>query len=93
MDVRDEIKAAAVKASTIFKETGCTLAIAESFTGGNVVASLVAIPGASSYVLEGLTCYSLKSKRVRLSVKSETLEKYGAVSEKTLMASLPEPPG
>lgn len=84
MDVRDEIKAAAVKASTIFKETGCTLAIAESFTGGNVVASLVAIPGASSYVLEGLTCYSLKSKRLRLSVKSETLAKYGAVSEKTV---------
>lgn len=28
-----------------------TLAIAESFTGGNIVASLVAIPGASSFVL------------------------------------------
>lgn len=60
-----------------------TLAIAESFTGGNIVASLVAIPGASSFVLEGLTCYSNESKSLRLGVKAETLDEFGAVSENT----------
>lgn len=84
MDARESIGTNAEKVSEIFKSGKFTLAIAESFTGGNVVASLVAIPGASSFVLEGLTCYSNESKCARLGVKAETLDKFGAVSENTV---------
>lgn len=84
MTTRESIAEKAAEASLIFKNGKYTLAIAESFTGGNVVASFVAIPGASSFVLEGLTCYSNESKQVRLGVKAETLDKFGAVSENTI---------
>lgn len=84
MNARESIGTSAEKVSEIFKSGKFTLAIAESFTGGNVVASFVAIPGASSFVLEGLTCYSNESKQVRLDVKAETLDKCGAVSENTV---------
>jgi len=82
MTTEEEIKANALIVSETFGGK-YTLAIAESFTGGNVTASLVAIPGASSFILEGLTCYSNTSKCLRLGVKAETLDKFGAVSENT----------
>lgn len=85
MTTRESIRINAEKVSEIFNTGKFTLAIAESFTGGNVVASLVAIPGASSFISEGLTCYSNESKRVRLGVKAETLDKFGAVSENTVL--------
>lgn len=85
MTTRESIRINAEKVSEIFKTGKFTLAIAESFTGGNVIASLVAIPGASSFISEGLTCYSNESKRVRLGVKAETLDKFGAVSDNTVL--------
>lgn len=66
-----------------FIESGHTLAVAESFTGGTIASKLVAIPGASKFFREGIVCYSNDSKRFRLCVKDETLSNYGAVSEQT----------
>ena len=58
-----------------------TLAIAESCTGGLVASEFVAIPGCSKFLLEGCVTYSDQAKMLRLGVKQETLDAFGAVSE------------
>ena len=58
-----------------------TLAVAESCTGGMVASELVAIPGCSTFLLEGCVTYSDAAKVSRLGVKQETLDQFGAVSE------------
>jgi nicotinamide-nucleotide amidase len=58
-------------------------AVAESCTGGLVVSSLVAHPGISASLVEGIVCYSNGSKIKRLGVSRDTLEEFGAVSEQT----------
>ena len=58
-----------------------TVAIAESCTGGLVASEFVAIPGCSNFLLEGCVTYSDQAKMLRLGVKQETLDAFGAVSE------------
>lgn len=58
-----------------------TLAVAESCTGGLVASEFVAIPGCSSFLLEGCITYSDQAKLRRLGVQQETLDAFGAVSE------------
>jgi competence/damage-inducible protein CinA C-terminal domain len=64
-------------------ETGTTIAIAESCTGGLVSAKLTDISGISSVFDRGIVSYSNKAKAETLGVKLETLDKYGAVSSET----------
>ncbi|MCB4755897.1 MAG: competence/damage-inducible protein A [Elusimicrobia bacterium] len=59
-----------------------SLAVAESCTGGLVAKLITDQPGASDYFYEGVVSYSNRSKLTRLGVKSETLQRFGAVSEK-----------
>lgn len=59
---------------------GCTLATAESCTGGMISAAITAQPGISSIYLGGVVCYSNQSKQRELSVTAEILERHGAVS-------------
>ena len=59
------------------------IAVAESFTGGNIAASIVSVPGASEFLFEGIVAYDNKSKAERLGVKRATLDKFGAVSVET----------
>jgi len=70
----------------ILKELCCyynlTLSCAESCTGGLLSARIVKVPGSSSYFMGSIVAYSNKVKEKLLKVKKETLEKYGAVSEK-----------
>ena len=54
--------------------------MAESFTGGRVVAEIIKNSGASAFVNEGLVPYSNYSKMKRLGVQSKDLELQGAVS-------------
>jgi len=61
-------------------QSGQTLAVAESCTGGLLSAKLVDIPGCSSFLLEGCVTYSNTAKMKRLGVKEETLHRCGAVS-------------
>ena len=56
------------------------LSVAESFTGGRVVSSVIANPGASEFVHEGVVTYSNESKMERLGVSESDLNKHGAVS-------------
>ena len=62
-------------------ENKFTIAIAESLTGGKISSMLVEKSGISEVFLEGIVCYSNKSKINTLGVREETLEKFGAVSE------------
>ncbi len=60
-----------------------TIATAESCTGGLVSAALTEVPGSSEVFGFGVCTYANEAKMKLLGVKTETLEKYGAVSEQT----------
>ena len=62
-------------------ENKFTISIAESLTGGKISSMLVEKSGISEALLEGIVCYSNKSKIDTLGVREETLEKFGVVSE------------
>lgn len=82
MDAR--IREAAESLSAALSASGKTLSAAESFTGGNVTAAIVSVPGASKFLREGIVSYSVMSKEYRLGVEKATLDRYGAVSERTV---------
>lgn len=63
------------------KARGLMLATAESCTGGWIAAAITAVPGSSEWFERGFVTYTYVSKREMLGVQSETLGKYGAVSE------------
>ncbi|KQR29853.1 damage-inducible protein CinA [Curtobacterium sp. Leaf154] len=58
---------------------GETLAVAESLTGGLVVATLVDVPGASAVVRGGVVAYATPVKHSVLGVSEDLLEAEGAV--------------
>ncbi len=68
--------------SEILIAKSMTIAVAESCTGGSLSNSLTSISGASSYFNCGFITYSNQSKIDMLGVSSESIEMYGAVSEK-----------
>ena len=63
---------------------GCTLATAESCTGGTIASRLTALAGASAYYKGGIVAYSNEVKECALGVRHETLATHGAVSEETV---------
>lgn len=60
---------------------GRTLAIAESFTGGQLVDRFIAVPGSSKVVVGSLVAYHNDLKRRLLGVREGTLLTVGAVSD------------
>lgn len=66
-----------------FSKNGLWLASAESCTGGLISKRITDIPGASSMFGYGLCTYANEAKNKLLGVKTETLEKFGAVSSQT----------
>lgn len=68
--------------SELLVSKGLTVSVAESCTGGALSSSLTLIAGASSYFDCGYITYSNQSKVQMLGVSPETIETYGAVSEK-----------
>ena len=65
------------------REKGLMIALAESCTGGLLGDRITDVPGSSEYFAGSVICYSDKAKINLVGVKSETLKKYGAVSEET----------
>lgn len=63
-------------------ETNLTISLAESCTGGMISSIIVNVPGASNILNSSLVTYSNAAKIKLLGVKKETLDQYGAVSEK-----------
>lgn len=62
-------------------ETGQTLAVAESCTGGLVGKIITDLPGASAYFLGGVVSYANSAKHDLLGVDADSLAAHGAVSE------------
>lgn len=58
---------------------GLTVAVAESLTGGAVVAELVSVPGASLVVRGGIVAYDTALKASLLDVPAALLEAHGPV--------------
>lgn len=59
----------------------CTVSTAESCTGGNIAHFITSNPGSSAYFKGSIVAYSNEAKEQLLNVQSESLQKYGAVSE------------
>lgn len=66
--------------------SGMSLSVAESCTGGLIASQLVAFPGSSSYLHQGLVTYSNESKVKVLGVSPAILDDHGAVSIATVEA-------
>ena len=60
-------------------ERGWSIAVAESLTGGLLVAELISTPGASAVVRGGVVAYSTELKHTLLGVNSGLLAGYGPV--------------
>lgn len=67
------------------RDRNLTLSIAESCTGGYLSHLITSVPGSSEYFLGTMIPYAYEIKMRQLGVKPETLEKYGAVSEPTII--------
>lgn len=69
----------------LLRERGMTLALAESCTGGLVSDRVTDIPGSSEYFRGGVVVYAYEAKVSILHVSWDTLNKFGAVSEQTVL--------
>jgi len=67
-------------------ESGTTVAVAESCTGGLISHRLTEVPGVSAVLLEAAVTYSNASKVRRLGVPEELIRRHGAVSEEVARA-------
>lgn len=64
---------------TLLAARGLTIAVAESLTGGLLVAELIRTPGASAVVNGGVVAYNTALKHSVLGVDAELLAEHGAV--------------
>ena len=69
----------------LLKKRKLTVSTAESCTGGSIAERLTSIAGSSEYFKGSIVAYSNEVKKDLLYVSSETLQKYGAVSEETVI--------
>ena len=77
------LAAAAVRALTA---AGCTLATAESCTGGLIAALVTEVPGASRALRFGWVTYCNEAKMQQLHVPAELIELHTVVSEPVVRA-------
>jgi nicotinamide-nucleotide amidase len=66
--------------AALLSESGRTVAVAESCTGGMLAARLTDRPGSSAYFLGGLVVYSNEAKSLLAGVDPELIASVGAVS-------------
>jgi nicotinamide-nucleotide amidase len=83
IDNSHRLKQEAERVLEIFRRSGMKLATAESCTGGLIAAIITAIPGSSDVFDRGFVTYSNEAKQEMLGVKSDTLDRFGAVSAQT----------
>ncbi len=78
-DDRADVAAVARDLVARLTDAGETVAVAESLTGGLVVSTLVAVPGASAVVRGGVVAYATPVKHTVLGVSEALLASNGAV--------------
>ncbi len=71
--------------SQILTNHGWMMSCAESCTGGWVAKCLTDLSGSSGWFERGYVTYSNRAKQEMLGVSAQTLDKYGAVSEPTVL--------
>ena len=81
-----ELLALADQFGHALKQAGRSVATAESCTGGWLGEVLTSVPGSSLWYERGFITYSNMAKREMLGVRTETLTRFGAVSEQTARA-------
>jgi nicotinamide-nucleotide amidase len=81
--VTDRFPVIAEEVHHLMMDSGKTLSIAESCTGGLLSSQLVEYPGSSNYLLGSLVTYANSAKESILDVKADTLARHGAVSMET----------
>jgi nicotinamide-nucleotide amidase len=70
----------------LLKSRGCSIAAAESCTGGLLMSRLTDVAGSSAYVRAGVVAYAYADKTSLLGVPAETIAEHGAVSEPVAVA-------
>jgi nicotinamide-nucleotide amidase len=68
----------------LLKARKLTLSTAESATGGYIAHLITRIPGSSEYYKGSIVAYANEIKESQLGVKTESLTRYGAVSEQVV---------
>lgn len=71
---------------TLLKDSGLTVALAESCTGGLVSALITDLAGSSAYFLGGVVAYANSAKEQLLGVDHALLDEHGAVSSQVAEA-------
>lgn len=69
-----------------FKNSGSTLCVAESCTGGLISHLLTGLPGASEFLDSSVVCYSTDSKRGLLGISRALIKSCGVISEEAARA-------
>lgn len=80
------IRSRARRLGKALETSGCTLAVAESCTGGTFCAAVTDIPGSSAYFPGGVVAYGNDSKARDLGVARKLISSEGAVSEAVALA-------
>jgi nicotinamide-nucleotide amidase len=75
----------AEKIGTLLKQRKETVAIAESSAGGLIAASLLSVPGASTYFLGGVVVYTRKSMQELLGFTEENFKGMSGITEATAL--------
>lgn len=70
---------------SLLEESGKTIVLSESITGGGIASRITDISGASKVLWGSFVTYSNDAKIKVLNVKSETIEMYGAVSSEVAL--------
>jgi PncC family amidohydrolase len=78
-------KSLEVRVGELLRRRGLRLATAESCTGGLFSHLITNVPGSSTYFMGGVVSYAYEAKVRLLGVRWSTLEKYGAVSQETVI--------
>jgi len=80
-----QLEALAARIAIVMQYRALMLASAESCTGGWIAKALTDLSGSSAWFEAGVVSYSNQAKISLLGVRSETLERTGAVSEETAL--------
>ncbi|MDQ2721172.1 MAG: CinA family nicotinamide mononucleotide deamidase-related protein [Bacteroidota bacterium] len=86
--VTDEDESMQVVLGKLLLRNKKTISTAESCTGGAIASLITSVAGSSGYFEGSIVSYSYDVKQILLNVKSETLNKFGAVSEEVVKEML-----